>query len=187
MKVIAFVGSPRKEGNTSKIVDALCISIKENGHEVEIYNLSELDNKGCRSCGACQVNKVKYCSINDKMTALLPKIAEADCIIVGTPAYMLHVSGYMKNFLDRLFPFYVESNNTSKLTPGKKYITVTCSGAPAEAFKNVTEYLNHIFGGYCRMVNAGSIIAGNLTGKDDIVSQPEILKLAEEIGRNLTD
>jgi Multimeric flavodoxin WrbA len=185
MKVIAFVGSARKEGNTSKIVDAICAGIKENDHEVEIYNLSELENKGCKACGQCQAGNVDYCAINDKMTALLPKIADADCVIVGTPIYMLHVSGYTKNFLDRLFAFYVESNNTSKFKPGKKYITVTCSGAPAEVFQNVTEYLNQIFGGYSQMTNAGNIIAGNLGGKDDILSQPEILKQAEEIGRKL--
>ena len=185
MKVMAFVGSARKGGNTSKIVDAICAGIKENGHAVEIYNLSELDIKECRACGSCQTNKVEYCSINDKMTALLPKMADADCIIVGTPVYMLQVSGYTKMFLDRMFAFFVQSNDTVKYFPGKKYITVTCSGAPAVAFKNVTEYLNQIFGGYSQMVNAGNIIAGNLAGKDDIFSQQEILKQAEEIGRKL--
>ncbi len=119
MKVMAFVGSARKDGNTSKIVDAICSGIKKNGHEVETYNLAELDNKGCRACGLCQANKVEYCSINDKMTELLPKIADADCIIVGTPVYMVHVSGYTKNFLDRLFTFFVESNHTTRLLPGK--------------------------------------------------------------------
>lgn len=42
-----------------------------------------------------------------------------------------------------------------------------------------------VFGGYYQMVNAGNIIAGNLGGKDDILSQQEILKQAEEIGRKL--
>jgi multimeric flavodoxin WrbA len=128
---------------------------------------------------------VEYCSINDKMTALLPKIAEADCIIVGTPIYMLQVSGCTKNFIDRLFAFFVQSNDTVKYLPGKKYITVTCSGAPAGAFKNVTEYLDQIFGKYAQMVNAGNVIAGDLAGKDDILSQQEILMQAEEIGRKL--
>lgn len=185
MKVMAFVGSSRKEGNTKKIVDSICEGVKENGHEVEIYNIAELDNKGCRACGACQANKVEYCAIDDKMTTLLPRIAEADCIILGTPVYMLQVSGHTKNFLDRLYTFFVEADNTSKLRPEQKYITVTCSGAPAVAFKNVTEYLNMIFGGYSHMINAGNIIAGNLSGKDDILLQPEILKQAEEIGRKL--
>lgn len=185
MKIIAFVGSGRKGGNTSKIVDAICTGIKENGHSVETYNLSELDNKGCTGCGACQTKKVEYCAINDKMSALLPKIADADCIIVGTPVYMAHVSGYTKNFLDRLFTFFIEANDTFRILPGKKYITVTCSGAPAEAFKNVTEYLNMVFGGYCQMVNAGNITAGNLHSKDDILNQQEILKQAEDIVKKL--
>ncbi len=185
MKVMAFVGSPRKGGNTSKIVDSICVGIKENGHAVEVYYLSDLDNKGCKACGSCQENKVEYCAINDKMTAFLPKIADADYIIVGTPVYMLQLSGYTKNFLDRLFTFYVQSNHTARYLPGKKYITVTCSGAPAEAFRNVTEYLNQLFSGSFQMENAGNIIAGNLLNKDDIIKQQEILKQAEDMGRKL--
>jgi multimeric flavodoxin WrbA len=148
MKFLAFIGSPRKDGNTSKIIRSICEGLEENKHEVEIYNLADLDNKGCRACGACQANKLEYCAIHDKTTALLPKIANSDCIIVGTPVYMLQMSGYMKKFLDRLFAFFIQSNYTTKYLPGKKYITVTCSGAPAEAFRNVTETLNQLFGDY---------------------------------------
>ncbi|MDR3601574.1 MAG: flavodoxin family protein [Desulfosporosinus sp.] len=186
MKVIAFVGSPRKDGNTSQIVDSICAGLKENGHAVEVYNLAELDNKGCQACDSCQANKVEYCAINDKMTTLLPKMADADCLIVGTPVYMMQVSGDTKNFLDRLFTFYVRSNHTARYLPGKKYITVTCSGAPAEAFGSVTEYLNQLFSGSFQMENAGNITAGNLMSKDDISKQQEVLKQAEDMGRKLS-
>ncbi|AFM41402.1 multimeric flavodoxin WrbA [Desulfosporosinus acidiphilus SJ4] len=186
MKVMAFVGSPRKGGNTSKIVNSICTGLKENGHAVEVYYLSELDNVGCKACDSCQANKVEYCAINDKMTTLLPKIADADCIIVGTPVYMLQLSGITKNFLDRLFTFYRRSNHTARYLPGKKYMTVTCNGAPAEAFGNVTEYLNQLFNGSFKMKNVGNIITGNLTNKDDILKQQGVLEQAEELGRKLS-
>jgi multimeric flavodoxin WrbA len=184
MRVMAFVGSPRKDGNTAKIVNAICKGAQESGHEVEVYNLSEMDNKGCIACDACRLTKVDFCSINDKLTTLLPKIAEADCIIVGTPVYTGQVSGYTKNFLDRMIPF-LGPDYTIRYLPGKKYITVTCSGAPAEAFSNVTEYLNQLFG-FFKMENAGNIIAGSAREKDDIMGQPEILKRAEDMGRKLS-
>ena len=57
---------------------------------------------------------------------------------------MLQVSGITKNFLDRLRPF-LKPNFTAKHLPGKKYVTVTCSGAPAASFSNVTEYLKQFF------------------------------------------
>jgi hypothetical protein len=63
---------------------------------------------------------------------------------------------------------------------------VTCSGAPAEIFKNVTEYLNQLFGSSFQMENAGNIIAGSLRNKDDVMERPEILKLAEDMGRKLS-
>ncbi len=186
MKVMAFIGSPRQAGNTSKIIGSIGAGLAESGHQVEIYRLADLDNKGCRACGACQANQVEYCAIHDKTTELLPKIANADCIIVGTPVYMLQMSGYMKNFLDRLFAFFIQSTYTTKYLPGKKYMTVTCSGAPAAAFRNVTETLNQLFGDYFKMENAGNIVAGDLLDKDDIMKQPEILKQARDMGRRLS-
>lgn len=118
MKIMAFVGSPRKNGNTAKVVNAICKGAKESGHAVDIYNLSEIDNMGCIACDACQLEKVDFCSIDDKVTTLLPQIAKADCLIVGTPIYMLQVSGVTKNFLDRLRPF-LKPDLTAKHLPGK--------------------------------------------------------------------
>lgn len=51
-------------------------------------------------------------------------MVEADCLIVGTPIYMIQVSGIMKNFLERLRPFLNPDLSANRL-PGKKYITVT--------------------------------------------------------------
>ncbi|CUH97542.1 hypothetical protein P22_3673 [Propionispora sp. 2/2-37] len=184
MKIMAFIGSPRKNGNTAKIVNAICKGAKESGHEVEIYNLSEMDNMGCNACDACQLEKVDFCLIDDKLTNLLPQIAKADYLIVGTPIYMLQVSGATKNFLDRLRPF-LKPDLTAKHLPGKKYITVTCSGAPAAAFSNVTEYFNQFFG-YFGMENAGNIVVGNLQEKDDIIRRSKILEEAEEMGKKLS-
>lgn len=38
MNIMAFIGSPRNDGNTSKIVHSICKGSKESDHEVEIYN-----------------------------------------------------------------------------------------------------------------------------------------------------
>lgn len=183
MKIMAFIGSPRGHGNTAKIVNAICQGARESGHEVAIYNLSDMNNKGCIACDACQLEKVDFCAIDDTLTTLLPQMTKADCLIVGTPIYMLQVSGVTKNFLDRLRPF-LEPDLTAKHLPGKKYITVTSSGAPAAAFRNVTDYLDQFFG-YFRMESAGNIVAGNLKDSDDIVGQPEILRQAGDMGRAL--
>ncbi|EHI97282.1 NADPH-dependent FMN reductase [Clostridium sp. DL-VIII] len=183
MKIIAFVGSPRRDGNTAKIVAAICKGAQENGHDVDVYNLSEMNIKECVACDACQLEKVEYCINNDKLTDLFPEIAKADCLIVGTPIYMLQVSGITKNFLDRLRPF-LKPDFTAKHLPGKKYVTVTCSGAPAAAFSNVTEYLKQFFS-YFDMENAGNIIVGDLKERHDISQQPNVLVEAEELGRKL--
>lgn len=186
MKIMAFIGSPRRDGNTAKIVNSICKGSKESGHEVEVYDLFELDNKGCIGCNSCQTKKVDFCSINDKLTTLLPKIAKADCIILGTAIYVGQVHGCTKSFIDRLSTFSRDNHTVQKLS-GKKYITVTCSGTSAENFKSVTEYLNRWFGGFFKMENAGNIIAGSLgrINKNAIEEQLEILRQSENLGKQL--
>lgn len=183
MKIIAFVGSPRENGNTVKIVNTICEGAQENGNEVKIYNLPDMNIKPCIACDACQLEKVEYCINKDPLTEILPEIAKADCLIIGTPIYMLQVSGVTKNFLDRLRPF-LKPDLTAKHLPGKKYITVTSSGAPSEAFSNVTEYLKQVFS-YFGMESAGNIIAGGLNEKGAVLSQPDVLEEARNLGKNL--
>lgn len=67
--------------------------------------LFDLDNKGCAGCNACQKKEVDFCSIDDKLTTLLPKIAEADYIILGTAIYVGQIHGCTKNFIDKLSTF----------------------------------------------------------------------------------
>lgn len=184
MKIVAFIGSPRKGGNTDVIVNTICKAAKENGNQINIYYLSDMDNKGCIACDGCQNKTVEYCAINDEVTKLYHEIAKADCIIIGTPIYVGQISGYTKNLLDRFRPF-IQPDRTIRDLPGKKYITVTCSSRPAEAFRNATDYLNQWLGGFFQMVNCGNIIAGNLRNRNEIDGQADILSQAYDIGKKL--
>jgi multimeric flavodoxin WrbA len=50
MKVIAINGSPRKNGNTAKMLKSGLEGARENGAETQIYNLYDLKFTGCVSC-----------------------------------------------------------------------------------------------------------------------------------------
>ncbi|MEG6584799.1 flavodoxin family protein [Dendrosporobacter sp. 1207_IL3150] len=184
MKVLAFVGSPRGNGNTARMVDAVCKGAAAVGHDIETINVTRLNIHDCTACCACKVGKVEYCALNDDMQKLYPKIIEADCIVVGTPVYMGQMSGQLKNFFDRWYTF-MDASYKIRYIPGKKYITVTASGAPAEIFQSLTDYLNHWLGTFFKMALIKNIVAGGLGPPDAIDDQPEILAMAEQTGRAL--
>lgn len=43
MKLLALNGSPRKKGNTNRILDEMIKDCAENGHEVEKYFLDKME------------------------------------------------------------------------------------------------------------------------------------------------
>lgn len=184
MKVLGFIGSPRENGNTTAMVTAVCKGAAAAGHTTEIVNLTRLNIRDCTACCACKTGKVEFCAIKDDMQKIYPKILAADCLILGTPVYMGQMTGQMKNFFDRWSTFMDEDYQIHHL-PGKKYITVTASAAPAEAFQSLTDYLNHWLGSFFKLERVHNIVGGELGPADAINSQPELLTLAEDIGRSL--
>jgi multimeric flavodoxin WrbA len=185
MKVLAIIGSPRKNGNTSAMVNAACKGATLAGHETEVIYLTDLNIHGCMACGACKTERVEYCAINDDMQQLYKSIIAADCLVLGSPIYMGQVTGQMKNFFDRLYAF-MDINNQIHHLPGKRYITVTASGAPAEAYRSVSDYLNKWLGEFSQMQLVKNIVGGALLGPTDAInSQPELLAEAEGAGRSL--
>lgn len=184
MKVLAVIGSPRKNGNTTAMVNAVCKGAADAGHEIEVVHLTDYKMQGCVACCACKAGKVEYCAVNDDMQKLYGKIVAADCLVIGTPVYMGQVTSQMKAFFDRWYTF-LDSNYQIHHLPGKKFITVTASGAPAEAFQSLTDYLNYWLGSFFKMQLVQNIVAGQLGPEDAIKGQPEILAMAEAAGRNL--
>jgi len=105
VKVLAVVGSPRKE-NTYKLVEAVLEAVAEKKSvESELVHLADFDIKHCSGCSDfCE--KTGECQIQDDMQKLYPKLKEADVLIIGTPTYYWNVSGLVKDFIDRTNPLY---------------------------------------------------------------------------------
>ena len=97
MKVVAFNGSARKEGNTAFLINKVLWELKQKGIETETFNLCGKKIRGCIDCRKCSENKDQRCSItSDVLNECLDKMLEADGIILGTPTYFSDVSTDMK-------------------------------------------------------------------------------------------
>jgi multimeric flavodoxin WrbA len=54
MKIVAFNGSPRKDGNTATLLNKALEGAAAHGAEIEMIQLYDLNFKGCISCFACK-------------------------------------------------------------------------------------------------------------------------------------
>lgn len=110
MKVVAFNGSPKKEGNTYHAIRTVANELEKQGIEVEIVHVGNKMIRGCMACNGCARNKNEKCVMaNDEVNEWIQKMKEADGIILGSPTHYSAIAGTIKSFLDRAF--YVASVN----------------------------------------------------------------------------
>jgi multimeric flavodoxin WrbA len=69
---------------------------------VHFYTLFKMKFMACQSCFACRAGD--DCIIHDELHEALQKVKTADAVVIGSPIYMMQVTGPIKNLYDRFFP-----------------------------------------------------------------------------------
>jgi len=102
MKVVAFNGSARKDGNTALLIRKVFGELEAAGIETELVQLAGKPVRGCTACMQCWEKKDRQCVIkNDIVNQALEKMIAADGIILGSPTYFADVTAEMKALIDR--------------------------------------------------------------------------------------
>ena len=101
MKILVLNGSPRKNGNTERLVSAFSKGA-ERHHEVEIVSVCDLAVHPCVGCNSCFGREDNRCIQNDDMKDIYEKLKSADVLIVASPVYFYGVSAQLKAVIDRL-------------------------------------------------------------------------------------
>jgi multimeric flavodoxin WrbA len=102
MKVIAFNGSARAEGNTTILLNLVLDELKAEGIATELYTLAGKPVQGCIACYKCFEKKNKRCAVEkDIINECIRKMDEADGILLGSPTYFADVSASMKALIER--------------------------------------------------------------------------------------
>lgn len=102
MKVIAFNGSARKNGNTAILLNTVLDELKKEGIETELVQLAGKAPKGCIACYKCMKNKDSKCAVtDDKLNEYLAKILDAEGVLLGSPVYFTDATAGIKALIER--------------------------------------------------------------------------------------
>lgn len=141
MKVVGINGSPRKEGNTEKLIVTVLSTIEKEGIETEFVQLGGSDIRGCQSCYRCVALKDRRCSSkNDGFNSLFEKLLEADGIILGSPTYFADITPEMKALIDRAGFVSRVNGNLLRHKAGAAVVSMRRAGG-IHAFDSI----NHLF------------------------------------------
>jgi len=141
MKVVAFNGSARKQGNTAILIKHLFTELEKEGIETELIELAGEKIQGCIACYKCFENKDRYCAVKDDIVNdCIDKMVEADGIILGSPTYFADISAGMKALIERSGMTNLANDCMFKQKVGAAVIAVRRGGA-IHAFDSI----NHFF------------------------------------------
>jgi multimeric flavodoxin WrbA len=140
MKIVAFNGSPRKQGNTYSLLRIVSDELEKAGIETEIINITGEPLRGCMACNKCVENKNNKCVITtDSINTYIEKMIEADGILLGSPTYFSNVTAEIKAFIDRTGKVNRANNGFLKRKVGAAVVAARRGGALI-TFNSINQY-----------------------------------------------
>jgi multimeric flavodoxin WrbA len=182
MKVVAFNGSARKDGNTAILVRQVFSELEKEGIETELVQLAGQTIRGCTACGQCFKKKNQRCVIdNDIANECIEKMVKADGIILASPTYFADVTAEMKALIDRA-GFVAKANDDMFGRKIGAAVVAVRRGGSIHAFDSI----NHFFL-LGQMVVPGSIYwnMGFGLNKGEVEQDEEGLKTMQILGQNM--
>ncbi len=180
-EIVIFNGSPRMDGNTATILNIIAKGAQDNGAAVKTYTLFKMKFMACQSCFSCRLTD--DCAINDELHAALQKVKTADAIVVGSPIYMMQMTGPVKNMYDRFFPLTDVSYRARFGT--KKILTVYSQGMEdPHLFESYFDYTAAMFPAFGFDL-VGNIVCTNGNDPESAEHNAELKIRAYEAGKAL--
>jgi len=158
MVITSVLGSPRKKGNTNRVLTWVEEELQAKGHRINRLNVVEHKVNGCKGCETCQKSTDRPgCAQQDDAIELLDRIMESDTIIYATPVYFWGPTAQMKALIDRHCSLVTGFGTPQwqSLVEGKSTgLVVTCGDSAEDnadlvrdTFKRLADYLKCSYAG----------------------------------------
>jgi len=182
MKIVAFNGSARKDGNTAILINYVLKELDEEGIDTELFQLAGKKIEGCKACYKCFKNKDQQCSFKeDIFNECIAKMIAADGVILGSPTYFADVSTEMKALIDRAGFVARANGDMLKRKLGAAVVAARRAGS-IHAF----DTLNHFFL-ITQMIIPGSSYWNVGFGRDkgEVEKDQEGISIMKTLGQNM--
>ena len=153
VKVLGISGSPVKNSNTDRLVNAI---LEATGLETEFVKLSRINVRPCFACKKCVPDNI--CKVKDDFQKLAAKIKNANALVIGAYTPYGQIDGFTKALLERFWSF----RHLNNLLKGKLCVTVL-TGLDPRGLDAINLALATEIRDYERMELVGQLsIQGNL-------------------------
>jgi len=182
MKVVAFNGSARKDGNTAILIRRVFAELEKAGIETEMVQLAGQTIRGCTACGTCKNQQDQRCGIDDDIVNdCIAKMAAADGIILASPVYFADITAETKALIDRAGYVARANGNIFRRKVGAAVVAARRAG-----FVHAYDSINHFFL-ISQMIVPGSIYWNLGIGREigEVEQDAEGLETMQILGENM--
>lgn len=183
MRVVAFNGSPRRDGNTALLLGYVLRELRDEGIETELVQLAGETLAGCRDCGTCARLRDGHCHgyRDDRLNDYIDKMLAAEGVIIGSPVYFADVTAATKALIERVGYASRRSGNPLRHKVGAAVVALRRAGA-LHAFDTI----NHFFA-VTEMIVPGSTYWNLGIGQaiGEVEDDREGVETMKNLGRNM--
>ncbi len=178
MKIVVINSSPhpRNESTSIYLSDCFTKGAESAGHEVFTFDAANADVHPCHGCDHCHMDGP--CVFKDDIeNILMPKMLEADLLVLVTPLYYYGMSAQLKTIIDRFY------SRTGRLHGKKSIFMSTAYNSADWTFEALSAHYDTLVR-YMEWDDVGQIW-GIGCGARSLVESSDFGNQAEKIGANL--
>jgi len=182
MKVVAFNGSARKDGNTAILINHVRRALEDAGIATELVQLAGTKLQGCIACFKCYERKDRRCAVTeDAVNDYIEMMLAAQGLILGSPTYFADVSASLKALMERTGMVARANDDMFQRKVGAAVVAVRRAGA-IHAFDSI----NHFFS-IGQMIVPGSIYWNIGIGREkgEVEKDDEGVRTMQVLGKNM--
>lgn len=179
--VLGIAGSPRRFGNSDRLLEAALAGARDAGAEVRTLVAADAGIRHCLGCNACSFDG--ECIQHDGGAALYRSIDTADAIIVATPVYFAGVPSVLKALIDRMQPYWARTYVLKQPRPARRpgAILIARGGGDPYGFEHAEASVRSVLA--VLDVDVLDVLATpDVDRPADLEAHPEVLERARVVG-----
>jgi multimeric flavodoxin WrbA len=181
-KILILLGSPREDGNSTRLAFAFADAASSRGHAVQSIRVPALGIAPCDGCGECRKSAAASCALRDDMDSVYPLLRAADVLVFATPLHFYSWSTPLKTLVDRL---YCLAPSRKRNLKGKKSVLLAVAADDRPAAFAGLKATYRLIAEYMGWKPLGEVLVPGMEGAGDISRAGRALARAGALGARL--
>ncbi len=184
-KILAVHGSPRREGNTSRLLRRAVQGARDAGGQVEEVVLRDLKMSPCLEIYGCKTTG--RCVIQDDFQEIYDQLLNAQGLILASPIFFYTVSSHVKILMDRcqslwIKKYWLEKERFGARKPTRKGLFISVGATKGKKLFEGTLLTVRYFFDTLDMELWRSLLYRGLDLEGDVLEHPDYLEEAYRAG-----